>query len=62
MSISFFVPELIFGSPVTQWKTTGYSLLNYRFITSKTKMMANFKSNLIIVCYFKGENESLGHL
>ena len=25
-------------------------------------MMANFKSNLIIMCYFKGENESLGHL
>ena len=24
--------------------------------------MANFKSNLIIVCYFEGENESLGHL
>ena len=29
---------------------------------TKTKMKANFKSNLIIVCYFKGENKSLGHL
>ena len=34
-------------------------VLNYRFITSKTKIIANFNSNLIIVCYFKGRNLSM---